>query len=99
MPVATTCRGYPYPLDSDHINTAGDIQALAEAIDADLCNGIGGGSPSRIYDGVAYPPRGDVDHDSTVFWINHVNSILPGVGGDGAVAGVDVVFVFNPAAP
>lgn len=29
----TTSRGFPYPLPADRIDTAGDIQRLAEAID------------------------------------------------------------------
>lgn len=33
MPGATTNHGFPYPLDSDPIDVAGDIQRLAEAID------------------------------------------------------------------
>jgi microcystin-dependent protein len=33
----TTCRTYPYPTDADPINVAGDLQNLAEAVDADIC--------------------------------------------------------------
>jgi len=36
MPGATPNRGYPYPLQTDSTNVPGDIQALAEAWDADL---------------------------------------------------------------
>lgn len=36
MPSTTVPRGYPYPLGNDPINVAGDIQALAEAIDDDV---------------------------------------------------------------
>jgi hypothetical protein len=32
----TTARGYPYPVDTDPIDVAGDILALAEAIDGDM---------------------------------------------------------------
>jgi hypothetical protein len=32
----TTVRGYPYPTDTDPIDVAGDIQALAEAIDTSV---------------------------------------------------------------
>jgi hypothetical protein len=35
MPGATPGRGYPYPIDTDPIDVAGDIQRLAEAVDAD----------------------------------------------------------------
>lgn len=37
MPGATTCRAYPYPLDTDLIDVAGDIQKLAVAVDTDTC--------------------------------------------------------------
>lgn len=33
---ALTGRGYPYPLSSDNYDPASDIQALAEAVDADV---------------------------------------------------------------
>jgi hypothetical protein len=36
MPGATLTHGLPYPLGSDPINIASDIQALAEAVDVDL---------------------------------------------------------------
>jgi hypothetical protein len=36
MPAVTFPRGYPYPLDGDPINVAGDIQKLANAIDNDV---------------------------------------------------------------
>lgn len=39
MPAATT-RGYPYPLGPDPIDVAGDIQALAEAIDLDVVKAV-----------------------------------------------------------
>jgi hypothetical protein len=32
----TTSRGYPYPLDTDPIDVAGDMQKLAEAINTDV---------------------------------------------------------------
>jgi len=38
MPSTTVPRGYPYPLGNDPINVAGDIQALAEAIDDDVAS-------------------------------------------------------------
>lgn len=38
MPGVTTCRSYPYPVDGDPVDVAVDIQALADAIDADLCD-------------------------------------------------------------
>lgn len=38
MPATTPHRGYPYPLDSDQIDTAGDIEALARAVDIDVYN-------------------------------------------------------------
>jgi microcystin-dependent protein len=36
MPGQTANRGYPYPLGSDPIDAAGDIQRLAESLDADV---------------------------------------------------------------
>lgn len=36
MPAFTVNRGYPYPVPTDPTDVAGDIQALAEAIDTDL---------------------------------------------------------------
>jgi hypothetical protein len=36
----TTTRGYPYPTDTDPIDVAGDMQALAEAIDVDNTTAI-----------------------------------------------------------
>lgn len=36
MPAFTVNRGYPYPVPTDPTDVAGDIQDLAEAIDADL---------------------------------------------------------------
>ena len=40
MPGTTPIRGYPYPLDPDLIDVAGDIQRLAEAIDPDVAGVI-----------------------------------------------------------
>jgi microcystin-dependent protein len=37
MPADTTCRDYPYPVDGDPIDVAGDIKRLADAVDADVC--------------------------------------------------------------
>lgn len=37
MPGSTVNRGYPYSLPADPVDIPGDIQALAEAVDADLC--------------------------------------------------------------
>jgi hypothetical protein len=37
MPDLTACRSIPYPLESDPIDVAADMQAMAEAIDVDLC--------------------------------------------------------------
>ena len=37
MPGATPNRAYPYPVPADTTSIPGDIQSLAEAIDADLC--------------------------------------------------------------
>lgn len=99
MPGHTTNRGYPFPLDSEHIDVAGDVQRLAEAIDTDLAEGTIGGSPARLYNGTSYPPRGDVSPTSTVFWINHIDGTLPGTGGTGAILNVDVVFVVDTGAP
>ena len=36
MAKTTTNYGFPYPEDADPVDVAGDIQALAEDIDADL---------------------------------------------------------------
>lgn len=36
MPATTPLRGYPYPLDTDPIDVAGDIKDLADAIDVDM---------------------------------------------------------------
>jgi len=36
MPGVTPDRGYPYPLDPDQIDVAGDMQRLAEAVDPDV---------------------------------------------------------------
>lgn len=36
MPAFTVNRGYPYPVPTDPTDVAGDIQDLAEAVDADL---------------------------------------------------------------
>lgn len=36
MPAVTPNRGYPYPVAADPVDVPGDIQRLAEAIDADL---------------------------------------------------------------
>lgn len=38
MPGSTANRAYPYPVPADPTDIPGDIQALAEAVDADLCN-------------------------------------------------------------
>lgn len=37
MPGSTVNRGYPYPVPADTTDIPGDIQSLAEAVDADLC--------------------------------------------------------------
>lgn len=37
MPATTDCRSYPYPLDTDVIDVAGDISRLANAVDDDMC--------------------------------------------------------------
>lgn len=42
MPGHTSPRSYPYPLDSDPINVAGDMQALANAIDDDVTSSLVG---------------------------------------------------------
>lgn len=42
MPLTTTCRGYPYPVDADDIDIPGDVKALAEAVDDDLCGILDG---------------------------------------------------------
>lgn len=38
MPGSTVNRGYPYPLPADPTDIPGDLQDLAEAVDADLCD-------------------------------------------------------------
>jgi len=38
MPGATPNRAYPYPVPADTTDIPGDIQRLAEAVDADLCD-------------------------------------------------------------
>lgn len=38
MPGSTTCAALPYPFDSDRIDVAKDIEKLAKAVDAVLCN-------------------------------------------------------------
>jgi hypothetical protein len=38
MPGATPNRGYPYPVNTDPLNVAVDIEKLAEAIDLDITN-------------------------------------------------------------
>jgi len=40
MPSSTTHRHYPYPLDPDPIDVAGDIKKLADAVDDDLNNSL-----------------------------------------------------------
>jgi hypothetical protein len=55
MPATTPTRHYPYPLDPDTIDPAGDIQRLAEAVDPDV-NAINtelGTNPSGSYGTVA----------------------------------------------
>lgn len=37
MPATTVNRDYPYPLPTDPTDVPGDLQRLAEAIDADVC--------------------------------------------------------------
>lgn len=37
MPGSTPNRAYPYPVPADTTDIPGDIQALAESVDADLC--------------------------------------------------------------
>ena len=53
---------------------------------------------ARLYDGFSYPSRGIVPTDTVVFWINHMDGTLPSTGTDGAVIGVDIVFVYDPDA-
>lgn len=51
MPTFTANRGYPTPVPGDPNDVPGDIQALAEAIDADVCdllNGVVGRPVARI---------------------------------------------------
>jgi len=36
VPGSTTLRHYPYPVDTDPIDVAGDVQRLAEAVDTDV---------------------------------------------------------------
>lgn len=47
MPGTTTPRNYPYPLDPDPIDVAGDIKRLAEAIDDDMVAALA--AASKIY--------------------------------------------------
>lgn len=37
MPGSTPCRNYPFPVDADLIDVAGDINKLATAVDTDTC--------------------------------------------------------------
>lgn len=99
----TTPRHYPYPLDGESIDVAGDIRRLAEAVDADVATvgtggGTGGGGDVVIRqstDGVAYPPRGAVPATGCAIWTNHLSSTPPAVGGDGAKVNVDLIFVLD----
>lgn len=51
MPATTPARGYPYPIPADPTDIPGDMQRLAEAIDADVCalqNGLTGRPVARF---------------------------------------------------
>lgn len=51
MPANTPSRGYPYPIPTDPTDIPGDMQRLAEAIDADVCalqNGLTARPVSRF---------------------------------------------------
>lgn len=37
MPGATACTGIPYPIDTDPVDVAADMQAMAEALDSVVC--------------------------------------------------------------
>ncbi len=41
MTLLTPCLGFPYPQDTDPIDVAGDMAALALAVDTALCNNTG----------------------------------------------------------
>lgn len=44
MPGTTPNRHYPYPLDTEGIDVAGDVQRLAEALDADMALAVSAGN-------------------------------------------------------
>jgi hypothetical protein len=48
MPVTPT-YSLPYPQDSDPVDVAGDLQALAEAVDTAIAAGGGGSSGGAGY--------------------------------------------------
>jgi microcystin-dependent protein len=48
MPATTTNRGYPYPLDDDGVDIAGDIRDLAESIDLDVNATLGSLIPGGV---------------------------------------------------
>ena|SRR5688572_16802214 len=57
MPGVTPSRLYPYPLPADPTDVPGDLQRLAEAIDADVCalqNGLTGRPVARFRGTGAY---------------------------------------------
>lgn len=57
MPGSTSPRNYPYPLDADPIDVAGDIENLAEAINDDI-------EASLLYRAYANPAARDSDWPS-----------------------------------
>lgn len=63
MPSTTTNRNYPYPVGTDPIDTAGDIERLAKAIDTDISGGSGsGGSVGGFTYTQDLQPAGTIKH-------------------------------------
>lgn len=80
MPSTTPNRNYPFPLNPDRINVAGDIEALARAVDADVA---GTNSDWKAADDAIYAAlQADyIARDQLVFNSVAVNGMLG--GGDG----------------
>lgn len=89
MPGLTACRSYPYPVDADPIDVAGDIKKLADKVDTDTCalfdttshigKWVGGSSP-----GIQIPVSDQRETSFLAFpfggtWLVHYTVLLSSV--------------------
>lgn len=82
MPGTTPNRNYPFPQNPDRINVAGDIEALARAIDADVAGSMVGGLAAETAARIAADNALNADY---IARDNNQLNVWSGDGNGGAV--------------